>query len=105
MMEPLIIYMTRQNLAKSFQISPRTVDTRLKEIEEQMKDGRYGPHAVVRDVGYVACSPLVFADWLTYRQRLLSKSPSVRKAVPEYNPFLIRKEFELQTSLNFDKAV
>ena len=99
------IMMTRQNLAKSFQMAPHTVDNRLKEIEEQIKLKRYGPHSIVRDVGYVACNPLVFADYLTYRQQLRSESPSIRKSVPPYNAFNTCKEFELQTSVDFDAAI
>ena len=105
MMQPLVIMMTRKNLAESFQMSLRTVDARLKEIDEQIKAGRYGIHSIVRDVGYVACNPLVFADYLTFRQQLRSNSPSIRKSVPEYDAFQTRKEFNLQTSLDLDKVI
>ena len=85
-----MLYMTRKNLSKEFQISPRTVDERLKEIEAQIELGRYGRHSIIRDVGYVSCNPLVFADYLTYRQALRSKCPSIVKSVPKFDAYEAR---------------
>ena len=88
------IAMTRNEIAKSFGISPKTVDLRVKEIEEEVKAKRYGPHSIMRDVGLVLINPLVFADYMTYRARLRNKN--LRKNVPPYNAYETSKEFELQ---------
>lgn len=100
-----MLYMTRLNLSKEFQISPRTVDTRLKEIEEQISLGRYGTHSVIRDVGYVACNPLVFADYLAHRQELNSKSPSIVKAVPKFDAYRTRDNLGIAQPTLINKAV
>ena len=88
------IAMTTAELAESFGISRQTVASRVKEIEEEVKAKRYGPHSVIHDVGYVAVNPLVFADYMTYRSRLRNKN--LRKGVPEYDPFLTAQELQLQ---------
>lgn len=87
--------MTRTELATSFGISTKTVDSRIKEIENEIKEKRYGPHSVMRDVGIVLVNPLVFADYLTFRARL--KNKNLRKNVPEYDPYTTAREFQLQT--------
>ena len=89
------IAMTTSELAICFGMSKQTVASRIKEIEEEMTLGRYGPHSVIHDVGYVAVNPLVFTDYLTYRSRLRNKN--LRKNVPEYDPFKTAQELQLQT--------
>lgn len=42
-------YMKKEQLAKEFQISTGTVRTRLFEIENQIKNGRYNDYAIIRD--------------------------------------------------------
>lgn len=88
------IMMTTAQLAESFGISKQTVTSRISEIEEEIKRGRYGQHSVVHDVGYVAANPMVFADYITYRKRLRSKN--LRKNVPAYDPFETAMELQLQ---------
>lgn len=88
------IAMTITELADSFGMSKQTVTSRIKEIEQEVEAGRYGPHSVIHDVGYVAVNPLVFVDYLTYRQRLRNKN--LRKNVPEYDPFRTANELQLQ---------
>ena len=88
------IAMTVTDLAESFGMSKQTVTSRIKEIEEEVKNGRYGPHSVIHDVGYVAVNPMVFADYLTYRPRLRNKN--LRKSVPPYDPFKVAQELQLQ---------
>lgn len=92
------IVMTTGQLAECFGMSKQTVTSRITEIEEEMKSGRYGPHSVVRDVGYVAASPMVFADYLTYRKRLRNKN--LRKNVPPYDPFVTSQELQLQLDVS-----
>ena len=89
------IAMTTAELAIAFGISKQTVASRIKEIEEEVSNKRYGPHSVIHDVGYVAVNPLVFADYLTYRSRLRNKN--LRKNVPDYDPFETARELQLQT--------
>ena len=89
-----MLYMTRKNLSKEFQISPRTVDERLKEIEAQIELGRYGRHSIIRDVGYVSCNPLVFADYLTYRQNLLIEDVEFDSDSRDYNKSDLKEKIE-----------
>lgn len=95
--QPKRMAMTRGELAHSFGLSMGTVDNRIKEIEEEIKTKRYGPHSVMRDVGLVLVNPLVFADYLTYRNRLRNKN--LRKNVPAYNALETASEFQLQTKI------
>jgi hypothetical protein len=85
-------YKSRSQLAEIFGISTQTVDNRIKEIQSEVAAGRYGPHSVLKDVGYVAVNLYVFADYMTYRARLRNKN--LRKSVPPYNAFEIAREFK-----------
>lgn len=91
------IMMTKSQLAQSFGISLHTTADRIKEIEEEVRRGRYGRHSVVRDVGFVACNPLVFADYMVYRQKL--RNEITRKYVPEYDAAEVVRELELELQL------
>ena len=42
-------YMRKEQLTKEFQISAGTVRTRLFEIEDEIKTGRYNDYAIIRD--------------------------------------------------------
>ena len=96
LVKPRRMAMTRNEIARSFGISPKTVDARVKEIDEEVKAKRYGPHSIMRDIGIVLINPLVFADYMTYRSRL--KNKNLRKNVPPYNAYETSREFELQLS-------
>ena len=67
-------YMKKEQLAKEFQISTGTVRTRLFEIENQIKNGRYNDYAIIRDGNIVLINVLVFIDYLTYRRQLLDRN-------------------------------
>ena len=96
------IAMTTAELAIAFGISKQTVASRIKEIEEEIKVKRYGPHSVIHDVGYVAVNPLVFADYMVYRSRLRNKN--LRKNVPAYDPFETARELQLQLEPDEESA-
>ena len=77
-------YMTMAKIADEFHISTATVSLRLKEIEEEIKKGRYNDYAVIRDGRIILINMLVFVDYMTYRRQLLDKNAS--KYVPEFHP-------------------
>ena len=67
-------YMRKEQLTKEFQISAGTVRTRLFEIEDEIKTGRYNDYAIIRDGNIVLINVLVFIDYLTYRRQLLDRN-------------------------------
>ena len=77
-------YMRIVQLAKEFQIGTGTVRTRLLEIEDEIKTGRYNDYAVIRDGNIILINVLVFIDYMTYRQQLLDRN--ARKYTPAFHP-------------------
>lgn len=77
-------YRHKKQIAEEFSISMGTVDNRLREIEVEIKNGRYDNHAVIRDGKLVLINMIVFIDYLTYRRQLLDKN--ARKYTPEFRP-------------------
>lgn len=77
-------YMRKEQIAEEFDISKGTVDNRLKEIEEEVKKGRYNNYSVIHDGKLVLINVLVFIDYLTYRRQLRDRN--ARKYTPEYKP-------------------
>ena len=77
-------YMRKEQLTKEFQISAGTVRTRLFEIEDEIKTGRYNDYAIIRDGNIVLINVLVFIDYLTYRRQLLDRN--ARKYAPAFHP-------------------
>ena len=77
-------YMKKEQLAKEFQISTGTVRTRLFEIEDQIKNGRYNDYAIIRDGNIVLINVLVFIDYLTYRRQRLDSN--ARTYTPAFHP-------------------
>lgn len=82
-------YMPKQQLADEFHISKSTVYLRMKEIEAEIKNGRYSDYAIIDDGNIVLVNVLVFIDYMVYRRRL--KEKNTRKYVPEFNPAEIKK--------------
>ncbi len=80
-------YMTKEVLAKEFHMCKSTVSNRMKEIEQQVKDGRYNDYAVIQDGKIVLINELVFIDYMKYRKMLLDKN--AKKYVPKFRPDLI----------------
>ncbi|MCI9197757.1 MAG: hypothetical protein HFH56_06115 [Lachnospiraceae bacterium] len=77
-------YMPKDKIAQEFSLGKSTVQSRVKEIETQIKEGRYNDYAVIRDGGIVLINVLVFIDYLEYRKRLRDKN--AKKYVPEFQP-------------------
>ena len=86
-------YISRGELKQQIGKSLGTVDNRIKEIEEQVKVGRYPEYSVIRDGGIVRVNHLVFIDYMNNRQRLLQ--PNLRKYVEPFNAFEIAKSIGL----------
>lgn len=82
-------YMQKQQLAEEFHISKSTVYLRMKEIQEEIKNGRYSDYAIIEDGNIVLVNVFVFIDYMKYRRQL--KEKNARKYVPEFNPAEIRK--------------
>lgn len=77
-------YMPKDKIAQEFSISKATVQSRIKEIEEQIAEGRYNDYAIIRDGGILLINVLVFIDYLEYRKRLRDKN--AKKYVPDFHP-------------------
>lgn len=77
-------YMHKEQLAQEFGITKATVYNRMKEIQTEIKNGRYNDYAVIQDGKLVLINVLVFIDYLTYRKMLLDRN--ARKYVPEFHP-------------------
>ena len=93
-------YMDAKELAEEFNLSTRTIYTRLKGLEEEISSGRYPRNAVIRDEKIIRISSAAILDYMTYRSRLSDRN--TRKRVPPYNPraFLMTRE---PTELDDDK--
>lgn len=70
-------YRKRETLARLYDIDPRTVDSRIKEM---VKIGRYPENFILRDTGLTLIEEAAFNDYLQYR-KMLKRVP---KAVPKY---------------------
>lgn len=77
-------YMHREQIAEEFHISKGTVDNRAKEIEAEVKNGRYNDYAIIRDGKLVLINVLVFIDFLKYRKMLRDRN--ARKYAPDFQP-------------------
>lgn len=86
-------YKSKEELKIEWSICTTTIDTRLKEIEDESRKGRYPNNSVIRDGGIVRVNHLVFIDYMTNRQRLLQ--PNLRKYVEPFNAFEIAKSIGL----------
>ncbi len=82
-------YMTRQEAAKEFGVSVRTIDDRVKGIEEEVKLKRYPAHSVIKNGGIKIINYLVLVDYLMYMDRLNEKN--LRKHVPPFEPQEVAK--------------
>ena len=92
-------YMRKEQLTKEFQISAGTVRTRLFEIEDEIKTGRYNDYAIIRDGNIVLINVLVFIDYLTYRRQLLDRN--ARKYAPAFQKSPHKDNLILNFRLSF----
>ncbi len=77
-------YKNISGISKEFEICPRTVKSKIAEIREEIKKGRYSRYAVIADGKIVLVNVYVFMDYLTFRQQLLDEN--MRKSVPAFQP-------------------
>ena len=71
------------NLAKlKFLDGKTTFMTKVREIREEIKRGRYKPYAVLEE-GRIKVNKLVYCDYSTHRAQL--RDQNLRKYVPEFN--------------------
>ena len=87
------IYKSKAELKIEWGICNTTIDTRLKEIEQEVQCGRYPNNSVIRDGGIIRVNHLVFIDYMYNRQRLLE--PNLRKYVEPFNAYDIAKNIGL----------
>ena len=86
-------YKTKEELKIEWSICTTTIDTRLKEIEDEVLKGRYPNNSVIRDGGIVRVNHLVFIDYMNNRQRLLQ--PNLRKYIEPFNAYEIARSIGL----------
>ena len=86
-------YKSKEQLKVEWGICTTTIDTRLKEIEDEVLKGRYPRNSVIRDGGIIRVNHLVFIDYMTNRQRLLQ--PNLRKYVEPFNAYEIARSIGL----------
>ena len=77
-------YMPKDKIAQEFSISKATVQNRVKEIEGQIKEGRYSDYAVIRDGNILLVNVLVLMDYMEYRKMLNDRN--AKKYVPDFQP-------------------
>ena len=85
------IFATRKALADEYGISERTVDNRMKEIEEETE--RYGKYAVLKEGYMKVVNYLVWVDFMANRRLLREKN--LRKHVDPYDPIEVAKSIGL----------
>lgn len=71
------------NLAKlKFLDGKTTFMSKVREIREEIKRGRYKPYAILEE-GKIKVNKLVYCDYSTHRAQL--KDKNLRKYVPDFN--------------------
>lgn len=87
------IYKSKAELKIEWDICNTTIDSRLKEIENEVLNGRYPNNSVIRDGGIIRVNHLVFIDYMSNRQKLLE--PNLRKHVEPFNAYEIARNIGL----------
>lgn len=81
-------YMRKEQLTKEFQISAGTVRTRLFEIEDEIKTGRYNDYAIIRDHKVVLPQGKTFGWYLQTFQTGYGQSAETIKGLHDESWFL-----------------
>ena len=71
-------YRRRDSMARLYDLSPKTVDNMVKEMEEAK---RYPEDFCLKDIGYTLIEEAAFRDYLRYRRTLRGAGA---KMVPKY---------------------
>lgn len=74
-------YVTKAMIAKDFNITTRTVCSRLAELDEFIQKGRYSEYTILDGGGVVFINYLAWIDFIKYRKDL-----KAGRKVPRYNP-------------------
>ena len=77
-----VLYIDYKLAKLKFLDGKTTFMTKIKEIREEIKRGRYKPYAILEE-GRIKVNKLVYCDYSTYR--MLLKDKNLRKAVPAFN--------------------
>lgn len=93
-----IIWATRQEIQKDFQISARTMDHRLEEFSKYIDQGRYSEYCIQKDVGYIRLDYVAFMDFMHHRKWLNDKYR--HKLVPKFNRAEVRRQMQMDESVD-----
>lgn len=83
-------YIRKKDMVEHFGIASSTLNIRINELEQEVKQGRYSAYSIIKDGGVILVNYLVFIDYMKYRSRL--KEKNLRKNVPAYEPKAVAKE-------------
>ena len=88
------LYKSEQQLAKEWDVSIRTVRTRVAEIKAEIKNGRYGEYAISEDGPKIVLVHYpTWVDYMTHRQKL--KQKNLRKTVKPFDACKVAREIGL----------
>lgn len=82
-------YITRAGIKEQLDMSISSVNTRIKEIRQEIEKGRYPEIAIIKDGGFTLVNYLVFIDYESNRQKL--KESNLRKYVEPFDAYKIAK--------------
>lgn len=83
-------FLTRKEALKQLGIKDkRTLESRLNEIRQEVRNGRYDDYAIIEDGGITLINYMILIDYMKYRRML--KEKNLRKHVPDYEPQKIAK--------------
>lgn len=75
--------MSKEQLCKEFQLCDKTIEQKLRGIEEEIGKGRYTEYDLIRNGRIKRCTYSAFFDYLKYEKRL--KDKHLRKTVPPFD--------------------
>lgn len=67
-------YATKASICSKMGMSKTSLDRRLKEIRNEVNQGRYNEYAIIKDGGIVWINFLVLIDYMKNRQALLDSN-------------------------------
>lgn len=89
-----IIWATRQEIQKDYQISARTMDHRLEEFQKYIDQGRYSKYCIQKCIGYTRIDYVAFMDFMKYRDWLNDRH--LCKVVKPFNRADVIREMQMQ---------
>lgn len=82
-------YLLTKEVAKEMNMCKQSAQSRIAEIKEEVKKGRYDEFAIIKDGGFLLVNYLVLIDYMKWRERLRDKN--ARKSVPPYDPYKVAR--------------